>query len=132
MRPASIVLPLFFLAALAGCGDPVETPSLTGEWTGSTRDGNDEWTFNFDDPPNPGDVVGTVLLVTGGTARGTITGTYDHPSVTLDLRVTVDGVDPPVEHPAEYYGTVDEGMIRISGTMVIDERTYPLNLTRTQ
>lgn len=132
MRPTSIVIPIFFLAALAGCDEPVETPSLTGEWTGTTRDGNDAWTFNFDEPPNPGDVTGTVVLGEPQLASGTISGTYDHPAVTLGLRVTVDGVTPPVEHPAEYYGTVDEGRNLIEGTMVIEERTYTLNLSRTR
>lgn len=119
------------VTALAACSDPVEIPSLAGEWTGRTR-GAEHWTFNFDDAPNPGDLAGTVLMVNGGTVRGTVSGSYDHPSVTVDLRVTVDGVDPPVEHPAEYHGTVHEGMNRIEGTLVIEERTFPLRLTRTR
>ena len=131
MRPFPAVFALL-LAATAGCGDPVETPSLAGEWTGTTRDGHDHWTFDFDDPENPGDLTGTVLLSAGGTARGTISGTYDHPSLTLALRVTVDGVDPPVEHPSQYYGTVSDGMNHIEGTIVIEERTFPLNLSRAQ
>ena len=132
MRPTSI-LSLFFLTALVGCGDPVETPSLAGEWTGTTglRESS-HWTFTFEHPRNPGDLTGTVVLSAGGTARGTISGTYDHPALTLDLRVTVDGVDPPVEHPAEYFGTVNDRMDQMEGTMVIEERTYPLNLSRTQ
>ena len=130
MRPIPALLACF-LAATAGCSDPVETPSLAGEWTGTTRE-SDHWTFNFDDPQNPGDLTGTVVLVAGGTARGTVSGTYDHPSLTIDIRVTVDGVNPPVEHPAEYFGTVNDGMDRMEGTMVIEERTYSLNLSRTQ
>jgi len=131
MRPIPALL-VFLLAAIAGCSDPVEIPSLAGEWTGTTRDGSDHWTFNFVDPRNPGDLTGTVVLVAGGTARGSISGTYDHPALTLDLRVTVDGVNPPVEHPAEYFGTVNDGMDQMEGTMVIEERTYSLNLSRTQ
>lgn len=131
MHPASALLALF-LVAMVGCGDPVETPSLTGEWTGATRDGADQWTFNFESTPDSNDLMGTVLLVAGGTARGTISGTYDHPSLTIDIRVTVDGVDPPVEHPAEYHATVHEELDRMEGTMVIQDRTYSLNLTRTQ
>ena len=73
-----------------------------------------------------------MLLVAGGTATGNISGTYDHPSLTIDIRVTVDGVNPPVEHPAEYFGTVNDGMDRMEGTMVIEERTYSLNLSHTQ
>ena len=52
--------------------------------------------------------------------------------VPIDIRVTVDGVNPPVEHPAEYFGTVNDGMDQMDGTMVIEERTYSLNLSRTQ
>ena len=128
-RPAVLVL---LLAAIAGCGDPVEAPELEGEWTGLTRDGADHWTFRFGASGDPHKPAGTLLLSAGGTARGTFSGTYDHPSVTLHLRVTADGVDPPVEHPAEYLATVDDEANTMEGTMVIEDRTYPLNLSRTR
>lgn len=128
MRPVALVL---VLAAVAGCSDPVETPSLEGEWTGTSR-GADDWSFSFEAAGDPHNPEGTLELSSGGTARGTFSGTYNHPSLTLQLRVTVDGVDPPVEHPAEYLATVNEERDMMEGTMVIEDRTYPLNLKRTQ
>lgn len=128
-RPAVLVL---LLAAIAGCSDPVETPPLEGEWAGSTRDGADHWTFRFEAAGNPHSPTGTLELSAGGTARGTFSGTYDHPALTLHIRVTVDGVDPPVEHPAEYHATVSEERNGMEGTMVIEDRTYPLRLSRTR
>jgi len=44
----------------------------------------------------------------------------------------VDGVDAPVEHPAKYYSTVNDGMDWMEGTLVNESGTYPLNLTRAQ
>ena len=129
MRPFPTLLALV-VTSLAGCGDPVETPGLAGEWTGTT----DEvviWTFNFEDRGDTGDLMGTVLTSFGGSpgpAGIIVSGTYEHPSVTLDFRLSGNEVYPHME----YYGTVDDGMDLMEGSLVIDEVTYPLNLTRAQ
>ncbi|MXW16962.1 MAG: hypothetical protein F4139_12275 [Gemmatimonadetes bacterium] len=128
MRPATALVALF-LAALASCDDPVEAPSLAGEWTGTTRDGTDRWTFDFESARNPGDPGGTMMLSfpIGETYLGKFSGTYDHPDVTLDISVTLDEDSQGL---AEYFGTVNVQMTAIEGTLVIEERTYTLNLTR--
>ena len=123
-RPALVLM----LAAIVGCTD---APAVKGEWTGQTR-GIDRWTFIFDATRDPNDLAGTVELWAGGWARGTFAGTYDHPALTIDLRVTVDGIDPPVEHPSRYHATVNDELDRMEGTMVIEDRTYPLVLRRAQ
>ncbi|MDE2795052.1 MAG: hypothetical protein OXL34_09560 [Gemmatimonadota bacterium] len=124
MRPAPALLALF-LAALAGCGDPVETPGLAGEWTGTTRDANELWTFTFDDARN---LTGSFLVsdTFDRSVTGTFSGTYDHPSVTLHMRLDTSGT------PSEYYATVNEELDRMTGSVVIGELSHTLNLTRTQ
>ena len=49
----------------------------------------------------------------------------DHPSVTLDMRVDVS------ETPSEYYATVNEGLDRMTGSLVIGNLSHTLNLRRT-
>lgn len=123
MRPVPALLALF-LAATAGCSDPVETPSLAGEWTGTTRDANEQWTFTFDDTRN---LTGNFLVSDGRQSlTGTFSGTYDHPSLTLDMRVDVS------ETPSEYYATVNEQMDQMTGSLVIGSLAHTLNLRRTR
>ena len=125
MRPAPALLALF-LAALAGCSEPVEIPTLAGEWTGTIRDATVRWTFNVRDT---GNLTGTVVVsdIFDRSLAGTFSGAYDHPAVTLDISVTLDD---DTQGLAEYYGTVNDEMSRMQGTVVVEELTYTLNLTR--
>lgn len=125
MRPAPALLALL-VVALTGCDDPVEIPTLAGEWTGTIRDATVRWTFNVRDN---GNLTGTVLVsdVFDRSLAGTFSGAYDHPAVTLDISVALDD---GTQGLAEYYGTVNDGMSRMQGTVVVEELTYTLNLTR--
>lgn len=129
MRAAPALLALA-LAAAAGCSEPVDAPSLAGRWTGTTLQGLHYWVFGFEATRDPNELAGIVRLHAG--ASGPFTGTYDHPAVTIAIRMTVDGTEPPVEQPADYHATVNEGMSRMEGTLVFDDRTFHLILNRAQ
>ena len=124
MRPAPALLALF-LAAFAGCSDPVEIHSLDGEWTGTTRNASERWTFNFDDTRN---LTGSFLVSDrfDRSLTGTFSGTYEHPSVTLDMRVD------ETEDTSVYYATVNEELDQMTGSVVIGDLSHTLDLRRTQ
>lgn len=127
MRSAVLVL---LLAAMAGCTEPVGIPNLAGEWTGAFGRAA-RWTFDFDASRNPNELAGTVLLSPGYDLRGVFSGTYDHPDVTLHLRLIAVG--QPVELTADYYGTVNEEVDDMVGTIVLSEVVaYHLVLVRTR
>lgn len=130
MRPVPTFLALV-VAAIAGCSDPVETPTLTGVWTGTTRDRSDRWTFTFESTVSPSDLTGTVELAftTGDSYSGTFSGTYEHPAVTMHVVVALAS---GTEGPADYLATLKDGSHEMEGTLVIEDRTYPLILTRNQ
>ncbi|MDE2974684.1 MAG: hypothetical protein OXU64_08210 [Gemmatimonadota bacterium] len=137
-RLSLAVLPTLLLAGLASCGDdemkPEEDPTLTGEWTGQV-----EVTI-----PDLGSVTAMVTLglteddagmvtgtmtwnVLGQTGTGPVTGTHKYPDVSLNLSVTLAGM----ELTGKYEGklTTDD---RMEGTFSTDDGSIsgPMALTR--
>ncbi len=115
-------LSLAAVLAVASCGLLDPDPTLTGEWAGQASGGGNTaaWTVRLTD--SGGSITGTYSTTNPALGSlglsGSLTGTYAHPTVTLnfDLHDPFDGVTLN----CQIDGTVNVAVDNISGPVRCD------------